>query len=71
MQDIKTEILITEMVVSNEAKNVVPLKFLLKIEKTFFSIRGHTVYQTNTISSFVITLVSKINYSLRFRDIRY
>jgi hypothetical protein len=37
MQDIKTEILITEMVVSNEAKNVVPLKFLLKIEKKNFS----------------------------------
>jgi hypothetical protein len=49
MQYINTEILITEMEVSNEAKNVIPLKFLRKIEnkKCFLlvnSIRGHTVY---------------------------
>jgi hypothetical protein len=33
---IHTEILITEMGVSNEAKNVIPLKFLRKIENIFF-----------------------------------
>jgi hypothetical protein len=36
------------MGVSNEAKNVIPLKFLRKIKNQFFffvnSIRGHTVY---------------------------
>jgi hypothetical protein len=31
MQYINMEILITEIVVSNEAKNVIPLKFLRKI----------------------------------------
>jgi hypothetical protein len=36
MQYINTGILITEMGVSNEAKNVIPLKFLRKI-KNFFS----------------------------------
>jgi hypothetical protein len=35
MQYINMEILITEMVVSNEAKNVIPLKFFRKI--IFFS----------------------------------
>jgi hypothetical protein len=41
---VNTEILITEMEVSNQAKNVIPLKFLRKIKNTFFSsIRGHTV----------------------------
>jgi hypothetical protein len=34
---ITTEILITEMGVSNEAKNVIPLKFLRKIKFFFFS----------------------------------
>jgi hypothetical protein len=34
---INTEILITEMGVSNQAKNVIPLKFLRKIKNTFFS----------------------------------
>jgi hypothetical protein len=43
-----TEILITEMGVSDEAKNVISLKFLSKIKnKNVFplvnSIRGHTV----------------------------
>jgi hypothetical protein len=38
MQYINTEISITEMGVSNEAKNVIPLKFLRKIKnKIFFS----------------------------------
>jgi hypothetical protein len=37
MQYINMEILITEMVVSNEAKNVIPLKFLRKIKKNCFS----------------------------------
>jgi hypothetical protein len=50
MQYINMEILITEMVVSNEAKNVIPLKFLRKIKKIVFplvnSIREHTVYHT-------------------------
>jgi hypothetical protein len=32
MQCINTEILITEMGVSDEAKNVIPLKFLHKIK---------------------------------------
>jgi hypothetical protein len=36
------------MGVSDEAKNVIPLKFLRKIKNFFFpranSIRGHTVY---------------------------
>jgi hypothetical protein len=32
MQYINTEILITEMGVSNEAKNVIPLNFLRKIK---------------------------------------
>jgi hypothetical protein len=37
------------MGVSDEAKNVIPLKFLRKIKNNFFfplvnSIRGHTVY---------------------------
>jgi hypothetical protein len=36
------------MGVSDEAKNVIPLKFLRKIKNIFFplvnSIRGHTVY---------------------------
>jgi hypothetical protein len=41
--------LITEMGVLDEAKNVIPLKFLRKIKNNFFfplvnSIRGHTVY---------------------------
>jgi hypothetical protein len=49
MQYITTEILITEMGVSNEAKNVIPLKFLRQIQNKYFfplvnSIRGHTVY---------------------------
>jgi hypothetical protein len=49
IQCINTEILITEMGVSDEAKNVIPLKFLHKIKNQFFfplgnSIRGHTVY---------------------------
>jgi hypothetical protein len=48
MQYINTEILITEMRVSNEANNVIRLKFLRKIKNKFFfphvnSIRGHTV----------------------------
>jgi hypothetical protein len=47
MQYINTGILITEMGVSNEAKNVISLKFLRKIKnkKNFplvNSIRGHT-----------------------------
>jgi hypothetical protein len=45
----KKDFLITEMGVSDEAKNVIPLKFLRKIKNKFFfplvnSIRGHTVY---------------------------
>jgi hypothetical protein len=36
MQYINTEILITEMGISNEAKNVIPLKFLRKIKNLFF-----------------------------------
>jgi hypothetical protein len=56
IQCINTEILITEIRVSDEAKNVIPLKFLHKIKNTNFfplvnSIRGHTVYY-------------KLNYSL-------
>jgi hypothetical protein len=48
MQCINTEILITVMGVSDEAKNVISLKFLSKIKnKNVFplvnSIRGHTV----------------------------
>jgi hypothetical protein len=45
-----TEILITEMGISNEAKNVIPLNFLRKIKNIYIffrlvnSIRGHTVY---------------------------
>jgi hypothetical protein len=39
------------MGVSDEAKNVIPLKILRKIKKFFFpivnSIRGHTVYNAN------------------------
>jgi hypothetical protein len=40
------------MGVSDEAKNVIPLKFLRKIKNNFFfplvnSIRGHTVYIKN------------------------
>jgi hypothetical protein len=46
MQYINTEIIVTEMGVSNEAKNIIPLKFLRKT-KNFFPlvnpIRGHTV----------------------------
>jgi hypothetical protein len=38
MQYITTAILITEMGVSNEAKSVIPLKFLRKIKKKFFSL---------------------------------
>jgi hypothetical protein len=54
IQCINTEILITEIGVSDEAKNVIPLKFLRKIKnKIFFplvnSIRGHTVYVFLTI----------------------
>jgi hypothetical protein len=37
MQYNNMEILITEMVVSNEAKNVIPLKFLRQIKNFFFS----------------------------------
>jgi hypothetical protein len=49
IQCINTEILITEMGVSDEAKNVISLKFLGKNKnKNVFpfvnSIRGHTVY---------------------------
>jgi hypothetical protein len=48
IQCINTEILIAEMGVSDESKNVIPLKFLRKIKTFFFplvnSIRGHTVY---------------------------
>jgi ribosomal protein S25 len=49
MQYIKTKILITEMGVSKEAKNVIAVKFLRKIKnKNVFplvnSIRRHTVY---------------------------
>jgi hypothetical protein len=36
MQYINSEILITEMGVSNEAKNVIPLKFLRKIKNKMF-----------------------------------
>jgi hypothetical protein len=36
MQYINTEILITEIGVSNEAKNVIPLKFLRKIKTIVF-----------------------------------
>jgi hypothetical protein len=45
MQYINMEILVTEMVVSNEAKFVVPLRFLRKIKKIPLvnSIREHTV----------------------------
>jgi hypothetical protein len=43
------------MGVSNEAKNVIPLKFLRKIKKFFFplvnSIRGHTVYVSHSLVS--------------------
>jgi hypothetical protein len=49
IQCINTEILMTEMGVSDEAKNVIPLKFLRKLKSNFFSlvnsIRGHTVYR--------------------------
>jgi hypothetical protein len=40
------DFLITEMGVSDEAKNVIPLKFLRKIKNfpLVNSIRGHTVY---------------------------
>jgi hypothetical protein len=45
--NINTEILITEMGVSNEAKNVIPLKFLRKLKNFFFplvnSIQGYKV----------------------------
>jgi hypothetical protein len=46
IQCVNTEILITEMGVSDEAKNVIPLKFLRKTKNNFFfpivnSIRGH------------------------------
>jgi hypothetical protein len=48
MQYINTDILITEIGFSIEAKNVTPLKFLSKIKTIFFprvnSIRGHIVY---------------------------
>jgi hypothetical protein len=42
------------MGVSDEAKNVIPLKFLRKIKNNFFfplvnSIRGHTVYKTECL----------------------
>jgi hypothetical protein len=37
IQCINTGILITEMGVSDEAKNVIPLKFLRKIKNYFFS----------------------------------
>jgi hypothetical protein len=47
IQCINIEILITEIWVSDEAKNVIPLKFLLKIKIMFFplvnSIRGQPV----------------------------
>jgi hypothetical protein len=41
------------MGVSDEAKNVIPLKFLRKIKNNFFfplvnSIRGHTVYKNES-----------------------
>jgi hypothetical protein len=47
---VEKDFLITEMGVSDEAKNVIPLKFLRKIKnKNVFplvnSIRGHTVYR--------------------------
>jgi hypothetical protein len=53
------------MGVSNEAKNVIPLKFLRKIQNNFFfplvnSIRGHTVYVKNFfIVSICYQLVNK------------
>jgi hypothetical protein len=52
--------LITEMGVSDEAKNVIPLKFLRKIKNKNVlllvnSIRGHTVYYTYCISIYIIT----------------
>jgi hypothetical protein len=47
------------MGVSDEAKNVIPLKFLRKIKNNFFfplvnSIRGHTVYYLRGISIFTL-----------------
>jgi hypothetical protein len=36
IQCINTEILMTEMGVSDEAKNVIPLKFLRKLKSNFF-----------------------------------
>jgi hypothetical protein len=52
-----------EMGVSDEAKNVIPLKFLRKIKtKNFFplvnSIRGHTVY-TSSKRVFGIAFIAK------------
>jgi hypothetical protein len=45
------------MGVSDEAKNVIPLKFLRKIKKMFFplvnSIRGHTVYQGTKVHDLI------------------
>jgi hypothetical protein len=45
------------MGVSDEAKNVIPLKFLRKIKNNFFfplvnSIRGHTVYQGEEVQDY-------------------
>jgi hypothetical protein len=42
LQYINTEILVTEMGVSNEAKNIIPLKFLRKTLVN--SIRGHIIH---------------------------
>jgi hypothetical protein len=41
MNYVNTEILITEMEVPNEAKNLIPLKFLRKIKKNPLVIHVH------------------------------
>jgi hypothetical protein len=60
-----TDILITEMGVSNEAKNVIPLKFLCKIKnKNVFplvnSIRGHTVDKKKSKANFGIIFIFSV-----------
>jgi hypothetical protein len=67
---VEKDFLTTEMGVSNEAKNVIPLKFLRKIKNNFFStlvnsIRGHTVYFFKIISQ-VKADVSLTGYNLTF-----
>jgi hypothetical protein len=59
MQYINTEILITKIGVSNEAKNVISLKFLRKIKKKIpllNPIRGHTVDKISNESNLLLLL---------------